>query len=345
MWWHTYNTAHSTGCTGYLTCTTPLVPGTVPGFPLHMLRQFLRLRCRPATRRAFSSFTTHDGLLNLLKSVRAGTLSPDKALTSIRNLETESVGGYAQIDHHRTLRTGFPEVIFGDGKTPAQIADILVTLRAKQHPMIMATRICPQAHADIQMLYPDSKNSNSVYYSDARILAVIENKVELEKSNSDGTVEDTAMKSSGSALPAPTRKGTIVVLAAGTCDLPVAEEAVVTASLYGHRVERLYDVGVAGIHRLLSKKSLEIMRGADVLIVAAGMEGALPSVVAGLVDSPVVALPTSVGYGASFQGVTPLLTMLSSCAPGIGVVNIDNGFGAAALACAILRVGARQERV
>ena len=314
-----------------------------------MLQQFLRLRCRPDTRRAFSSITTHDGLLNLLESVRAGTLSPDKALTSIRNLETESVGGYAQIDHHRTLRTGFPEVIFGDGKTPTQIADILVTLRAKQHPMIMATRISPQAHADIQMLYPDSKNSNSVYYSDARILAVIENKVELEKSNSEGTVEgtveETVMESSGSALPAPTRKGTIVVLAAGTCDLPVAEEAVVTASLYGHRVERLYDVGVAGIHRLLSKKSLEIMRGADVLIVAAGMEGALPSVVAGLVDSPVVALPTSVGYGASFQGVTPLLTMLSSCAPGIGVVNIDNGFGAAALACAILRVGARQERV
>jgi phosphoribosylcarboxyaminoimidazole (NCAIR) mutase len=144
----------------------------------------------------------------------------------------------------------------------------------------------------------------------------------------------------GEFLPllSPTRKGRVAVLAAGTCDLPVAEEAVVTASLYGHHVTRLYDVGVAGIHRLLSDKSRKIMREADVLIVVAGMEGALPSVVAGLVDSPVVAVPTSVGYGASFNGVTPLLTMLSSCAPGIGVVNIDNGFGAAALACAILRL-------
>jgi NCAIR mutase (PurE)-related protein len=304
-----------------------------------MLQQFLRFRS-PATRRAFSSVTTHDGLLNLLESVRAGTISPDKALTSIRNLETEEVGGYARIDHHRTLRTGFPEVIFGDGKTPAQIANILVTLRAKQHPMIMATRVSPEAHAEIQVLYPDS-----VYYSEARILAVMENKVELERKSNPEEGREEERGGGCPALPSPTRTGTIAVLAAGTCDLPVAEEAVITASLYGHRVERLYDVGVAGIHRLLSKRSMEIMRRADVLIVAAGMEGALPSVVAGLVDSPVVALPTSVGYGASFQGVTPLLTMLSSCAPGIGVVNIDNGFGAAALACAILRVGEKQERV
>ena len=279
-------------------------------------------RCLKSTpTRFFSSVTTHHGLKQLLESVQNGTTSTDDALASIKNLDTEAVGGYALIDHHRTIRTGFPEVIFGDGKTPDQIAAILSTLSNKQHPLIMATRVSPEAHRSIQALFP-----NCVYYEEARIVAVRNTECEVQE------------QQRGPALPTPTRRGTVAVLAAGTCDLPVAEEAVVTASLYGYQVTRLYDVGVAGIHRLLNERSLGIMRGADVLIVAAGMEGALPSVVAGLVDSPVVALPTSVGYGASFAGVTPLLTMLSSCAPGIGVVNIDNGFGAAALACAMLRV-------
>jgi len=271
-----------------------------------------------------STVTTHNGLQALLEKVKDGVITPSDALTSIRNLDTESVSGYALIDHHRTLRTGFPEVVFGDGKTPDQIATILSTLSQKQHPLIMATRVNADAYASIQAQIPDLA---CVYYDKARVVAVM-----------DETYTNMEEQESGPPLPTPRRPGHVAILAAGTCDLPVAEEAVVTASLYGHRVTRLYDVGVAGIHRLLSQKSRDIMRDADVLIVAAGMEGALPSVVAGLVDSPVVALPTSVGYGASFAGVTPLLTMLSSCAPGIGVVNIDNGFGAAALACAMLRV-------
>jgi NCAIR mutase (PurE)-related protein len=275
-------------------------------------------RCRPS----FSSIPTRDGMYKLLQRVQQGKTSPAQALESIQALDTEEVGGYALIDHHRTLRTGFPEVVFGDGKTPQQIAAILSTLSDKAHPLIMATRVTAEAHEIVQTIFP-----NCVYYEEAKIVAVMH--------DTTCTLED---QQRGPPLPKPTRQGNIAVLAAGTCDLPVAEEAVVTASLYGHQVTRLYDVGVAGIHRLLNERSLGIMREADVLIVAAGMEGALPSVVAGLVDSPVVALPTSVGYGASFAGVTPLLTMLSSCAPGIGVVNIDNGFGAAALACAMLRI-------
>ena len=276
----------------------------------------------------FSTITTQDGLQQLLEQVQNGTISTTEANNQIRNnLNTEALGGYALIDHHRTLRTGFPEVIFGDGKTSDQIAEILLTLSAKQHPLIMATRVDLDAYKAIQATIPNSK---CIYYQEARIVAVMNDTYELQP------------QQRGPDLPMPTKNGNIAVLAAGTCDLPVAEEAVVTASLYGHQVTRLYDVGVAGIHRLLNERSLGIMREADVLIVAAGMEGALPSVVAGLVDSPVVALPTSVGYGASFAGVTPLLTMLSSCAPGIGVVNIDNGFGAAALACAMLRVDPKQ---
>ena len=278
--------------------------------------------------RPFSTITTQDGLQQLLEQVQNGTISTTEANNQIRNnLNTEALGGYALIDHHRTLRTGFPEVIFGDGKTSDQIAEILLTLSAKQHPLIMATRVDLDAYKAIQATIPNSK---CIYYQEARIVAVMNDTYELQP------------QQRGPDLPIPTKNGNIAVLAAGTCDLPVAEEAVVTASLYGHQVTRLYDVGVAGIHRLLNERSLGIMREADVLIVAAGVEGALPSVVAGLVDSPVVALPTSVGYGASFAGVTPLLTMLSSCAPGIGVVNIDNGFGAAALACAMLRVDPKQ---
>jgi NCAIR mutase (PurE)-related protein len=292
-----------------------------------MIRQFLSHRNKPFLIRSLSSVTTKDGLSILLNDVKDGNISPEVALKSIQNLETEDISGYALIDHHRTLRTGFPEVVFGDGKTTDQIAEILTTLKNKNHPMIMATRVDKVEFEEIK----NKSSFDPIYYKEARIVAIIDGMEEQCHHQEDSGVEF-------SPLPSPTRKGHVAVLAAGTCDLPVAEEAVVTASLYGHRVTRLYDVGVAGIHRLLNERSREIMREADVLIVVAGMEGALPSVVAGLVDSPVVAVPTSVGYGASFNGITPLLTMLSSCAPGIGVVNIDNGFGAAALACAMLRV-------
>lgn len=299
--------------------------------------------------RHFSTSVTRAGLTALLDSVAAGKTPVDEAVGRIRNLEAEEIGGYALIDHHRTLRTGFPEVVFGDGKTPDQVADILASLQSRGHPMIMATRVTPEAHETIRSRLPQL-----VYYDTARICALIDTSIELEKeSETNSNPEDhnndfcdietdarraNILNEKQPALPMPTRRGNIAVLAAGTCDLPVAEEAVITARLYGFNATRLYDVGVAGLHRLLSQNSQQVMQNADVIIVTAGMEGALPSVVAGLVGSPVVAVPTSIGYGASFAGLTPLLTMLSSCAPGIGVVNIDNGFGAAALACQILRV-------
>lgn len=287
---------------------------------------------RPAVRRAlFSTAVTRAGLTALLEDVARGVTPPEDAVKRITALEAEAVGGYALVDHHRTLRTGFPEVVFGDGKTPEQVADILASIAARGHPMIMATRVTPEANKVVRESLP-----HSVYFETARICALMDPSIAMEV-NANATSEEDSFRSDP-PLPSPTRRGNVAVLAAGTCDLPVAEEAVITARLYGYDVTRLYDVGVAGLHRLLSANSQNVMQSADVIIVAAGMEGALPSVVAGLVDSPVVAVPTSIGYGASFGGVTPLLTMLSSCAPGIGVVNIDNGFGAAALACQILRV-------
>jgi NCAIR mutase (PurE)-related protein len=269
--------------------------------------------------------TQPDILKSLLESVSQGEVSPEDALDKLKYLAYEPVGGFANIDHHRALRTGFPEVIWGPGKTPEQIARIMETMRDRdtsfqgnrasrfqgnRASVIMATRIEPGVYAAIQELLPEV-----VYYPSARICALKNNP------------EDDR------------HPGTIGLLSAGTADLPVAEEAAVTAELCGFRVQRLWDVGVAGIHRLLS--NLQVLADADVLIVVAGMEGALPSVVAGLADCPVIAVPTSVGYGASFQGLSALLTMLNSCAAGIGVVNIDNGFGAAILAGQILRTAAR----
>lgn len=248
-------------------------------------------------------------LKKLLEAIATGELSPEKALDKLKNLEFEKVGDFAKIDHHRQLRTGFPEVIWGQGKTPEQIAEIMEAMR-ESSPVVMATRIAPEVYEKLQLMV-----SNLFYYPAARICAL------------------------GNYSPMPKSEGKITILTAGTADLPVAEEAAVTATLCGFHVERLSDVGVAGIHRLLSHQHL--IAEADVLIVVAGMEGALPSVVAGLADCPVVAVPTSVGYGASFNGLAPLLTMLNSCAPGVGVVNIDNGFGAAVLAGQILRVGVR----
>lgn len=248
--------------------------------------------------------TQPEALRSLLESVAAGEVNPAEALDKLKHLNYEPVGDFARVDHHRRLRTGFPEVIWGLGKTPDQIAQIMMAMRDRGS-VVMATRIEPEVYAQLQEKVP-----NLHYYAMARICAIAP------------TIE-------------PQYSGTISILSAGTADLPVAEEAAVTAELSGFRVQRLWDVGVAGIHRLLNNR--HVIESADVLIVVAGMEGALPSVVAGLADCPVIAVPTSIGYGASFGGLAPLLTMLNSCAAGVGVVNIDNGFGAAVLAGQILR--------
>ncbi|MBD2364965.1 nickel pincer cofactor biosynthesis protein LarB [Anabaena minutissima FACHB-250] len=249
--------------------------------------------------------TQTETLRSLLEAVANGKVTPEMALESLKDLAYEPVGEFAKIDHHRHLRTGFPEVIWGPGKTPEQITQIMEVMR-QRNPVVMATRIEPKVYT---LLQPKIRGLR--YYEVARICAIVRSHIE------------------------PKFEGVIGILSAGTADLPVAEEAAVTAELSGFRVQRLWDVGVAGIHRLLSNRHL--LESASVLVVVAGMEGALPSVVAGLANCPVIAVPTSVGYGASFGGLAPLLTMLNSCAAGVGVVNIDNGFGAAVLAGQILR--------
>lgn len=242
-------------------------------------------------------------LKTLLDQVREGSVSPDDAAKRLATLPYEDLG-FAKIDHHRALRRGFPEAVFGAGKTPEQI--VAIVERITSHGQrVLVTRTDAEVHRCVAAAQPEAR-----YHEAARCI----------------TVETTPP----SALP-----GRIAIAAAGTSDLPVAEEAAVTAAFYGATIERVYDVGVAGLHRLLDRA--ETIRGADVVIVVAGMEGALPSVVAGLVEAPVVAVPTSVGYGASFQGLAALLAMLNSCASGVGVVNIDNGFGAGHLASLILR--------
>ncbi len=246
-----------------------------------------------------------EALKALLESVATGAVTPEIALDKLKYFDFEPIADIANVDHHRSLRTGFPEVIWGLGKTPDQIIAIMQAMR-QRGSLVMATRIEPAVYDRISAEIPDLD-----YYATARICA----------------------------LPNPTPRslhpGTIGILSAGTADLPVAEEAAVTAKLCGFQVKQFWDVGVAGLHRLLSQR--QAIAAAHVLIVVAGMEGALPSVVAGLVDCPVIAVPTSIGYGAHFDGLAPLLTMLNSCATGVGVVNIDNGFGAAMLAGQILR--------
>ncbi|MEM1368294.1 MAG: nickel pincer cofactor biosynthesis protein LarB [Cyanobacteria bacterium P01_H01_bin.15] len=249
-----------------------------------------------------------EALRSLLEAVAAGQVAPTAALEKLKYLNYEPVEDFARVDHHRQLRTGFPEVIWGPGKTPEQIAKIMLAIASRDGKQLaMATRITPTVFSEVRSYVRDAR-----YYPEARICAL------------------------GEPLLRSTHLGAISILSAGTADLPVAMEAAVTAELSGFQTVRLWDVGVSGIHRLLSQR--EVLDNADVLIVVAGMEGALPSVVAGLVDCPVIGVPTSIGYGASFGGVSPLLTMLNSCAAGIGVVNIDNGFGAAILAGQILRL-------
>ncbi len=234
----------------------------------------------------------------LLAEVAAGSKSIDDAFESLRDLPYEDLG-FARLDHHRTLRTGVPEVIFGQGKTPAQVAAIVERFVAHSG-RAFATRISPEAVALVRQQFPEAKE-----HEDAHIL----------------TVGD---------FPLPTDGPFIAIASAGTSDMPVAEEAAVTVEVLGTRAVRLYDVGVAGLHRVLDR--LDILRQAEAIVAVAGMEGALPTVVGGLVACPVIAVPTSVGYGANFHGISALLTMLNSCVPGIAVVNIDNGFGAGVLA-------------
>ena len=222
--------------------------------------------------------------------------------------------GYAQVDHDRKRRQGVGEVIYGEGKTAAQIAGIMESLRAGGQQLVLATRVSAEKAQQVRALLGAALSSQLEYHETPRLLQL-------------------------GALPEPDGVGAVLVACAGTSDLPVAEEAALTAEALGNRVVRLYDVGVAGIHRLLAHE--EEIAQAQVIVAVAGMEGALPSVVGGLAKAPVIAVPTSVGYGASFNGVAALLAMLNSCASGISVVNIDNGFGAGYQASLINHVGAR----
>lgn len=216
--------------------------------------------------------------------------------------------GFAKVDHHRHIRKGFPEVIYCEGKTPEQVAQIAQRIAQKGHN-VLATRADKKAYLAVKKILPKAK-----YYETARIIEV-RGKLESRKPKADSR--------------------SVAIVTAGTSDIPVAEEAAVTAEFLGLKVIKLFDVGVAGIHRLLH--NLHKIEKARVLIVVAGMEGALPSVVGGLTDKPIIAVPTSVGYGSSFKGLAALLTMMNSCAPGVAVVNIDNGFGAAVMAYAIVK--------
>jgi NCAIR mutase (PurE)-related protein len=242
-------------------------------------------------------------LKKLFDQVRKGKLSPDEAVERLRHMPFEDLG-FAKLDHHRALRQGMPEVIFAPGKTPTQVAGIFARLAA-HGGNVLATRATEEQYAAVAAAEPRAE-----YRPLARAIVLKRDR-----------------KKHG--------KGVIVVVSAGTSDIPVAEEAVVTAELMGNNVQHIYDVGVAGIHRLLSHR--EALSKARVIIVCAGMEGALPSVVGGLVGVPVIAVPTSVGYGAAFKGLAALLGMVNSCASNVSVVNIDNGFGAGYVASLINR--------
>lgn len=238
----------------------------------------------------------------ILEKVSNGELKIEEALEKLKSLPFEDLG-FVRIDHHRHLRKGFPEVIFCQGKSLSQIKTIVKKIWEKGN-LVIATRATKRIYRVIKEVIPEA-----VYYQEARIVAA------------------------GKSKPVINKENFILVITAGTGDIPVAEEAKVTAQLMGNRVETLYDVGIAGIHRLIEGK--ELLMNANVLVVVAGMEGALPGVVGGLVEKPVIAVPTSIGYGISLNGISALMGMLNSCSPGIAVVNIDNGFGAGYLASLI----------
>lgn len=243
-------------------------------------------------------------LTQLMEQVASGKMSPKAAVEQLKDLPFEDLG-FANIDHHRRIRTGYPEAVFCQGKKPEQIAAIMKEL-AEKNQNVIATRAEQADYEAVKRVVSDAE-----FHEDARMIVVMRD-------------------------PIPHREGTIAIVTAGTADIPVAEEAAVTAQALGNKVDRIYDVGVAGIHRLFAK--LERIRSAKVVIVVAGMEGALASVVGGLVEHPVIAVPTSIGYGANLGGISALLSMLNSCANGVGIVNIDNGFGAAYLASNINRI-------
>ena len=245
----------------------------------------------------------------LLEEVKKGSLDVNDACERLKDLPYKELG-FANVDNHREIRTGFPEVIYCPGKKPEHIAKIMKEL-VEKGGSIMATRAKPEDFEAVRNTLPDAR-----YFEDAGIIAV----------SDPGRADDN---------PPEENRSTVAVVTAGTADIPVAEESAITAEIMGNSVKRIYDVGVAGIHRLFNR--LDDIRSADVVIVIAGMEGALASVVGGLVDVPVIAVPTSIGYGANLGGVSALLSMLNSCADGVGVVNIDNGFGAAYLASVINR--------
>ncbi|BER93083.1 nickel pincer cofactor biosynthesis protein LarB [Atrimonas thermophila] len=242
-------------------------------------------------------------LRQLLEQLKRDEISIDEVLDSLKELPFKDLG-FAKVDHHRELRKGYPEVVYGEGKTEEQVVEI-VSEMLKKDSNILVTRTSQKTYQAVKEIC-----SQAEYHHLARAIVIRRRKIE---------VSDTY----------------IAVITAGTSDIPVAEEAALTAEMMGNRVERIFDVGVAGIHRLFSH--LNVIRGAKVVIVVAGMEGALASVVGGLVERPVIAVPTSVGYGASFKGLAALLAMLNSCASGVAVVNIDNGFGAGYLASLINR--------
>lgn len=237
-------------------------------------------------------------LQNIINQVAEGIMNPQEAMEQLKELPYQDIG-FANIDQHRNIRTGYPETIYCEGKTPEQVAAIIDKMKIK-NSNILGTRASAEVYEKVREIATEA-----VYYPVARIFTV--KKTEELRSEK-----------------------LIAVVTAGTSDIPVAEEAAITAETMGNQVDRIYDVGVAGIHRLFAR--LDRIRAANVVIVVAGMEGALASVVGGLVDKPVIAVPTSIGYGASFGGVSALLTMLNSCAAGVAVVNIDNGFGAGYLA-------------
>lgn len=242
-----------------------------------------------------------DETRDLLECIKNGSMSVDDGIKQLQDLPFKDLG-YAKIDNHRELRVGYPEVIYCAGKTPEQIRGIVEFMLTKGSN-ILGTRASEEAYNAVKAICPKAE-----YNKEAKVIAIKNKEMEVSKSY-------------------------IAIVTAGTSDIPVAEEAALTAEIFGSKVERIYDVGVAGIHRLFDK--LHLIRSAKVVIVVAGMEGALSSVVGGLVDKPVIGVPTSVGYGTSFGGISALLTMLNSCASGVSVVNIDNGFGAGYIASMI----------
>ena len=240
---------------------------------------------------------------SIIKKIQDNEISTDEALAFFKNLPYEDLD-FACLDHHRTIRTGQPEVIYSEGKTNDQVKNITESL-IKNNPVVLATRATPELFEFLKPFF-----TKIIYNKNARIIIVGD-------------------------IPEPLTDRRILVITGGTTDIPVAEEAALTAEVMGSPVDRLYDVGITGVHRVLSR--IELLQKANVIIAVAGMEGALPSLAAGLVNRPVIAVPTSIGYGASFGGISALLTMINSCAPGVSTVNIDNGFGAGYLAAIINR--------